>query len=141
MDKTSPRSIPSEVTIPLVEEQATVAKRDVTTGRVRVSTRVENIEDVAHADLRSDTVEITRVAIGERVVGPAPQVRTEGDVTIIPVFEELMVVEKQLFLKEELRIRKHCESDSVEVPVSLRRQRAEVERSDEFNSTELRSKQ
>ena len=119
MDKTSPQSIPSEVKIPLVEEQGTVAKREVTTGRVRVSTHVENIDDVAHADLRSDTVEITRVAIGERVVGPAPQVRTEGDVTIIPVFEELMVVEKQLFLKEELRIRKHRESDSVQVPISL----------------------
>ena len=68
------RNPPSEVKIPVLEEQATVTKREVTTGRVRVSTHVENIDEVAHADLLSDNVEITRVTIGERVVGP----RTSG---------------------------------------------------------------
>jgi stress response protein YsnF len=102
----------------------------VTTGKVRISTHVEQIEEVAHADLLSDTVEITRVAVGERVVGPAPAIRTEGEVTIVPVFEEVMIVEKQLFLKEELHIRKRRESNPVEAPVTLRRQRADVERSD-----------
>ena len=130
MDKAAPRGHPSEVKIPLLEEQATVTKQDVTTGRVRVSTHVENIDEVAHADLLSDNVEITRVVIGKRVVGPAPQVRTEGDLTIVPIFEEVMVVEKQLLLKEELHIRKRREMDSVEVPVTLKRQWADVDRSE-----------
>jgi uncharacterized protein (TIGR02271 family) len=130
MDKAAPRGHPSEVKIPLLEEQATVTKQDVTTGRVRVSTHVENIDEVAHADLLSDNVEITRTVIGKRVVGPVPQVRTEGDLTIVPIFEEVMVVEKQLLLKEELHIRKRREMDSVEVPVTLKRQWADIDRSE-----------
>ena len=51
----------------------------MTTGRVRVWTHVENIAEVARADLLSDNVEIKRVTIGQRVVGPVPQVTTEGD--------------------------------------------------------------
>jgi stress response protein YsnF len=128
MDKAASSS--SEVKIPLLEEQATVTTREVTTGRVRVSTHVENIDEVAHADLLSDNVEVTRVAVGKRVVGPVPQVRTDGDLTIIPVFEEVLVVEKQLHLKEELHIRKRHQSEAVEVPLTLRRQWADVERSD-----------
>ena len=54
----------------------------------------------------------------------------EGDLTIVPIFEEIMVIEKQLLLKEELHIRKHRETDSVEVPVTLKRQWAHVARSD-----------
>ena len=125
-----PQRLPSEAKIPLLEEQATVTKREVTTGRVRISTHVENIDELAHADLLSDNVEITRVTIGERVVGPVPQVRTEGDLTILPIFEEVIVVEKQLLLKEELPIRKRRETDFVEVPLTLRRQWADVERSE-----------
>jgi stress response protein YsnF len=48
-------------------------------------------------------------------------------VTIIPVLEEVLVVEKRLVLKREIRIRKRS-SETVEIPVSLRKQRAEVER-------------
>jgi uncharacterized protein (TIGR02271 family) len=130
MAKAAAGGYPSEMKIPLLEEQATVTKRDVPTGRVRVSTHVENIDEVAHADLLSDNVEITRVTIGERVTGSVPQVRTEGDLTIVPIFEEVMVVEKQLFLKEELHIRKRSEATSVEVPVTLKRQWADIDRSE-----------
>jgi uncharacterized protein (TIGR02271 family) len=129
MDKPAPRDHPSELKIPLLEEQATMTKQDVTTGRVRVSTHVENIDEVAHADLLSDNVEITRVTIGERVTGSVPPVRTEGDLTIVPIFEEVMVVEKQLLLKEELHIRKRSEANTVEAPVTLKRQWADIDRS------------
>jgi stress response protein YsnF len=41
-----------------------------------------------------------------RIVETAPEIRTEGDVTILPVVEEVLVVEKRLVLKEELHIRR-----------------------------------
>ena len=47
---------------------------------------------------------------------------------IVPVLEEVLVVQKQLVLKEELHIRRRVETEAVEVPVSLRKQRAIVER-------------
>ena len=55
-------------------------------------------------------------------------VRTEDGITIIPVLEEVLVVEKQLVLKREIRIRTRRTSETVEIPVSLRKQRAKVER-------------
>jgi stress response protein YsnF len=55
-------------------------------------------------------------------------IRTEGGVTIIPVLEEVLVVEKRLVLKREIRISKRSTSETVKIPVSLRKQRADVER-------------
>ena len=51
-----------------------------------------------------------------------------GDLTIVPVVEEVLVVEKRLVLKEELHIRRTSQTELVEVPVTLRKQRAVVER-------------
>jgi stress response protein YsnF len=117
----------AEEILPLVEETATIHKRAVVTGEVRVRTVTDTAEELAKATLQSDTVEVTRVAI-DKVVDTAPEIRTEGDLTIVPVLEEVLVVTKQLVLKEELHIRRRVETEIVEVPVSLRKQRAIVER-------------
>src|SRR5215204_5405293 len=47
-----------------------------------------------------------------------------------PVLEEILVVEKRLILREELHIKQEVSHETVEVPVSLRKQRAVVERVD-----------
>ena len=117
----------TDVIIPLVEETAHVAIEKTVTGRVRVSTTTEVVQELARADLRSDNVDVTRVPIG-REVTQIPQVRTEGLVTIVPVIEEILVVEKRLFLKEELHIRRSVETETVEVPIELRKQHATIER-------------
>ena len=65
-----------------------------------------------------------------RLVDAVPGVRTEGDVTIVPVLEERFVIVKQLYLKEELHIRHRVETTVERVPVTLRRQTATVERVD-----------
>ena len=62
----------------------------------------------------------------DREVEAAPAVRTAGDTTVVPVLEEVLVVEKRLVLKEEVRIRRITRSDEVETTVPLRRQRAVV---------------
>jgi uncharacterized protein (TIGR02271 family) len=113
--------------IPIVEEEVRVDKREVVTGRVRIRTIVETLEETARASLDGETVEVQRVPI-DRVVDVAPQVRNEGDVTVIPVVEEVVVVEKRLVLKEELHVRRLRTTESVEIPVTLRKQRAIVER-------------
>ena len=120
----------TQTVMPVLEEAATVSTREVVTGRVRVSTRTEVVDDVARAGLGWLAVEVTRVGVGT-VVDRAPPVRTEGDTTIIPVLEEVLVVEKKLVLKEELRVRRSTVEDVVETPVTLRRQRAVVERYDQ----------
>ena len=117
----------AEEVLPLVEETAAIHKREVVTGKVRVRTVTDTAEELARANLQSDSVEVTRVPV-DKVVETAPEIRTEGDVTILPVLEEVLVVTKQLVLKEELHIRRRVETEAVEVPVTLRKQRAVVER-------------
>ncbi len=115
------------VTIPLVEEEISVSKRKSRTGRVRVETRTEQVDELVGADLASTEVEVERVPIGHEV-DRAPEIRTEGDVTIVPVLEEVLVVEKRLVLKEELHIRRRVTTGSIEIPISVKKQRAVISR-------------
>jgi stress response protein YsnF len=134
-DRTPERRLSSETpaeVVPLVEEDLHVSKRQVVKGRMRVRTVVDAVEEVACEALQSETVEVSRVPI-DREVTEAPAVRSEGDVTIVPVLEEVLVVEKRLVLKEELHLRRKVETETFEAPVTLRKQRVEVERLDENN--------
>ena len=134
-DRKPERHLPSETpaeVVPLVEEELRVSKQQVVKGRVRVRTVVDTVEEVAREALQSEAVEVTRVPIDQEVT-EAPAVRTEGDVTIVPVLKEVLVVEKRLVLKEELHLRRKVETETFEAPVTLRKQRVEVERLDENN--------
>ena len=115
--------------IPLVEETVRVDKRQTVSGKVRVRTEVDSVEQVVRETLTDETVEVTRVPINQRIE-QVPEIRTENGVTILPIIEERLVVEKQLFLKEELHIRRDVKTETVEVPVTLRSERAIVERFD-----------
>jgi stress response protein YsnF len=130
MTNDTPEAASDPDTLALLEETARVEARPVTLGRVRVSTHTETVEDVARAELRGETVEVTRVRVDRPVTGPMPSVRQEGDITIVPVFEEVLVVEKRLMLKEELHIRRRVTTEAVSLPVSLRRQTATIDRTE-----------
>jgi uncharacterized protein (TIGR02271 family) len=116
-----------ESVIPLMEEELRVDKREIVTGKINVRTVVESFEKVARATLEGEQIEVTRIPIGKELKS-IPEQRTEGDVLIIPVVEEVLVVEKRLVLKEEIHLRRHTTTEDVQVPVTLRTQRAVVER-------------
>lgn len=114
-------------TLSLSQEELRINKEAVVTGRVRVRTTLETVEEIARAELSAERVDVTRIPVG-REVTTAPPIRTEGDTTIIPVLEEIMVVVKQLVLKEELHIRRVVTHETHEVPITLRKQRGVIER-------------
>lgn len=116
-----------EEVIPLVEEVLHLSKRTVETGRVRVSLTTETVEETLRETLRSRRTEIERVPVG-REVSEVPATRQEGDVMIVPVVEEELVVVRRLVLKEEIRLRLIDSEDTVETPAQRRVQRATVER-------------
>jgi len=118
-----------EEAIPVVEETARVDKREVQTGRVKVHIVVETSEQMVREALSSHNVKVTRVPVDQPVT-TVPVIRTENGITIVPVLEEILVVEKRLILREELHIEQEVSHETVEVPVSLRKQRAVVERVD-----------
>jgi uncharacterized protein (TIGR02271 family) len=113
--------------VPLIEEQLRVGKRLVETGRVRIHTMVDESRVWVKEDLQREEVEVVRVPV-DRQIDTVPEIRTENDVMIIPVVEEVVVVEKRLILVEELHVHRRRTVDHVEEAVVLRRTRAEVER-------------
>ena len=115
--------------IPLLEERLVVGRREVETGRVRVHLTTTTEDAAVREVLREERVEVERVPIG-REVATAPAVREEEDgaVLVVPVLEEVLVVERRLVLTEELRIRRVSASRIEERTVPLRRQTATVER-------------
>lgn len=116
-----------EQTIPLYDEVLSVGKRAVERGRVRITTEIREREETVEQDLDSDSVEVVRVPVG-RPVDVAPEPRHEGDVLIIPVVEEELVVTKRLVLREELHIRKQTTRRTERITETLRSEEASVER-------------
>jgi uncharacterized protein (TIGR02271 family) len=115
------------VVVPVVEEELEVGKRTVETGGVRVRKVVREREETVSMPLAREEVEVRRVAVN-RVVDGDVDVRYEGDVMIVPVVEEVLVVEKRRMLREELHItrRRHVETRTQRIP--LRGEEATIER-------------
>ena len=113
--------------IPLVEERLSVTKRQVESGRVRVHVSVEERDETVSEQLSRDEVQVEHVPKNIRV-SEVPNVRLEGTTTIIPVVEEVLVVEKALVLVEEVHIRRRTTSETVAIPVKVKTERARIER-------------
>ena len=114
--------------IPLAEERVSVTKREVETGRLRVQVSVEERQEAVPVELSHDEVEVERVPVN-RAVSHLPSVRLEGSTTIIPVVEEVVVVEKRLILVEEIHVRRKSVAETRQIPVTLRFEQVRVERS------------
>jgi stress response protein YsnF len=88
--------------IPVLIEKAKIGKK-LSVQPVRISKRVrerkETIEDAGY----HEEVKVERVPINKDVKKP-PKIRAEGNTTVVPVLEEVLVVEKKIILREEVRI-------------------------------------
>ena len=115
------------VTVPLFSETAEIRKETVARGKVRITTHVQERQELIEAALQHSDVIVERVEVG-RVVQVAPEVRMDGDVLVYPIVEEILFVEKRLVLKEELRISRRSYVESVEREITLRSEHADVER-------------
>jgi len=114
-----------ETIIPLYEEALAVTKRRVARGRYRVDVRVVEREQSLEQTLERQDVEVERVAVG-RVVETVPETRQEGDVMIIPIVEEEVVLVTRLVLREEIHVRKKTTQRTEQFTVKLRSERAEI---------------
>ncbi len=116
-----------EARIPLYEEELSFAKRAVESGRVQVSRTTSRRQQTVDELLNREEVEVERVAVGQPI-DSMPPVRQEGDVTIVPVVEEVLKIERCLVLKEEVHIRRIEKSERYQNTVTLRKQEAVVSR-------------
>jgi uncharacterized protein (TIGR02271 family) len=120
-------TVVQEETLPLAEENLVLQRRTVETGTVRVRTVLQSREEVARAEIYRQAVSVEHVPIN-REIDEVPTPWEDGDILVIPVVEEILVVEKRLILREEVRVRRRREVDHIEQPVTLRTMEALVER-------------
>ena len=122
------KSPPEKLVLALHAEELAVAKRRVTR-TVRVTRETRSRDMLVEEDVTSTGIVVERVPMGQ-FVDAMPPVREEGDITILPVIEEVVVTIRRLRLVEEVRIRRvHTTATHIET-VKLREQRVVVTRSD-----------
>jgi uncharacterized protein (TIGR02271 family) len=113
--------------IPLAEERVVVSKREVETGRLSVRVSVDSRQENVPVELSANEVEIERVVINKAVT-QLPSVRLEGSTTIIPVVEEVVVLEKRLVLVEEIHVRRKTTTETRQVPVTIKSEHVQIDR-------------
>ena len=84
-------------------------------------------DDGAPADTRlfKEDIDMQRVAVNRVLDAPA-EIRIEDGVTIIPVMEERLKIEKQLILREEIRITKKRTTVRDPRVIAIEKNRADV---------------
>jgi stress response protein YsnF len=119
---------PLSVTLPVVQEEA-VVHRKRTRRPVRVVQQVEAADTTLIGEAVSREVVVERVPI-DRFVEKVEGMRHEGDTLVIPVFEEVPVVVMKIRLKEEVRITMRTRSEERQLPVTVRRNRITIDRTE-----------
>ena len=112
-------------TIPVFEEQLDTRIREAEQGRVIIEKRVETVPISKSIETTYDEVDVERIEKGEEMDEP-PGVRQEGDTMIVPVLEEVLIVEKRYRLIEEVHITKRQGSRETRVEDDLRREVVDV---------------
>ncbi len=112
--------------IPVIREEARVTRREVEQGGVRVHKRVDEREEVVEQPTYREQVTVERVTLGQPIEQEIGS-RQEGDTLIIPVLEEMLVVEKRLVLKEEIRITKRRIEETEQARIVLREEHVDIE--------------
>jgi stress response protein YsnF len=123
--------------VPVLQEEAWVEKRIVDTGRgVRIHKTVAETPCRIDERLLRDDVEVHHVPV-DRIVplDQAPATRYEGDTLIVPILEEVLVVERRLRIKEELHITRTRREEHHVDTVMLKSEQVSVERFDEHGDT------
>lgn len=112
--------------IELAEENLQVEKKQIETGRVKISKKVLKEEIPIDLSGFEEEIEIDRKKIGRVVEKPGPAVRTEGDSTVYSLYKEIYI--KQTILEEEVWISKKQIRKSFRGKEQLRREFLDIER-------------
>jgi uncharacterized protein (TIGR02271 family) len=115
--------------IPVIQEKLVVDKQIIETGVTRIKKEIHEHEETVDLPLIKDEVQIERVLV-DQFVEELPEVRHVGETLIVPVMEEVLVVEKRLLLKEELHITKVAKTHHDPRKVTLRSEEVRIEHED-----------
>lgn len=114
--------------IKLYEERLIANKSRVKTGEVAVGKHIETETARVSVPIEKERVIIERVTPTDAgsVVSPGEANFQEGEVARIEVFEETPDIQKEAFVREEVRVKKVVEQDTVEAQETIRREELDI---------------
>jgi uncharacterized protein (TIGR02271 family) len=119
---------PNQQTLKLYEERLIAGKNRVKTGEVAVGKHVETETAKVSIPLEKERVVIERVTSVEgKIVEPGEFSFQEGEIARIEVYEETPEIHKEAFVREEIRIRKVVEQNTVEAEEIIRREELDID--------------
>jgi len=127
-DTTSARTLDTsdEVSIPIVEESISVGKREVDSGGVRVTQRVEETPVREQVSLRDENVSVERRAVDRAATG-ADFANVREGVVEVRERDEQAVVEKQARIVEEVVVGKEVRERTETIEDTVRRTDVDVQ--------------
>lgn len=127
IEKTNSQFNNDKMVIPIIEEQATIEKYIVPVGKVNITKRIEELEEIVDVPTYRGEVDVKRVPIN-LFVEEQPNIRHEGDTMIIPIVQEQVVMVKKIFLVEELHVQNRVIETHQPQTVMLKKDVVEVQR-------------
>jgi uncharacterized protein (TIGR02271 family) len=115
-------------TLKLYEERLVANKRRVKTGEVAVSKHIETETARVEVPITKERVVIERVPATEAstVLAPNELQFQEGEVARIEIYEETPEIRKEAFVREEVRVTKLVDQDTVEAEETIRREELDI---------------
>lgn len=127
-DASASLSADAAIAVPVHQETLHVETREVDTGSgVRLHKHVTERPETVRQELWHEQIDVERVALNS-IVAELPQARQEGDTMIVPVVEEVLVVEKRYRIKEEVHIRRRRTAEMHEATLPLKSEELTIER-------------
>lgn len=119
----APASGDTALNVPVYEEELVVRKHPIVLGKIRVHKAVEHEERHVSLPVYHEETIIDRVPPDQ--FDPT-QARKDPNEVYIPVVEERLVIQKQMVVKEYLRIRKQLVPEQQDVHETVRHERVQL---------------
>ena len=116
-------------TLKLYEERLVTSKTRVKTGEVSVGKHIETETARVSVPIERERVVIERVTPTDagRAVSPSEVNFQEGEVARIEVYEETPDIHKEAFVREEIRVTKVVDHETVEAEETIRREELDID--------------
>lgn len=112
--------------VPVSEEVLDAHVHEAQIGTVRLRRRIETETVHGSVDVRQEQYAVKRVPV-DRVVEGRQDPWYEGDILIVPVYEEEVVTTTRLVMREQLHIRRQERMVQQEIEEDLRREVVDVD--------------
>jgi uncharacterized protein (TIGR02271 family) len=115
-------------TFKLYEERLVTSKTRVKTGEVTVGKHIETETARVSVPIERERVVIERINPTDagRAVNPSELQFQEGEIARIEIYEETPEIHKEAFVREEVRVSKVVDRDTVEAQETIRREELDI---------------